>query len=166
MLDLQSTVLIGTSSYGLLLAEVIHRRGCRKDLALKRGIFGSERWGGKMRGRIQSLLGIDTFEEIAAQRMQLLSPLLAEDVDAARARKLKTQICAQTGISERTLRRYLAQYRGNGFGGLKPKGKGERLNRDAIPAHILEQAILLGSYRGRGFNSFYFSPNSKDPWFI
>ncbi len=82
-------------------------------------------------------------EEIAAQRMQLLSPLLAKDLDLAKARKLKTEICAQTGISERTLRRYLAQYRKTGFGGLKPKGKGERLNRDAIPAHILEQAILL-----------------------
>ncbi len=82
-------------------------------------------------------------EEIAAQRIELLSPLLAEDVDAAKARKLKAQICEQAGLSERTLRRYLARYRENGFGGLKPKGKGERLDREAIPAHILEQAILL-----------------------
>lgn len=82
-------------------------------------------------------------EEIAAQRMQLLSPLLAKDLDPAKARKLKAEICARTGISERTLRRYLARYRENGFGGLKPKGRSERLNEDAIPAHILEQAILL-----------------------
>jgi hypothetical protein len=82
-------------------------------------------------------------EEIAAQRMQLLSPLLAKDLDPAKARKLKAEICAQTGISERTLRRYLAQYRKTGFGGLKPKGRSERLNEDAVPAPILEQAILL-----------------------
>jgi len=81
-------------------------------------------------------------EEIAEKRIELLSPLLAEDVDAAKARKLKAQICAQTGLSERTLRRYLARYRENGFGGLKPKGRG-RLHPEAIPAHILEQAILL-----------------------
>lgn len=82
-------------------------------------------------------------EEIAAQRMQLLSPLLAEDLDAARARQIKVQIYEQTGISERTIRRYLAQYRRDGFGGLKPKNKGERSIGDVIPVHILEQAILL-----------------------
>ncbi|MDI6711315.1 MAG: helix-turn-helix domain-containing protein, partial [Bacillota bacterium] len=81
-------------------------------------------------------------EEIAAQRIQLLSPLLVEDMDAAKARKLRAQICTQTGLSERTLRRYLARYRENGFGGLKPKGKTRR-DEDAIPAHLLEQAILL-----------------------
>ncbi|WP_287189712.1 hypothetical protein [Syntrophothermus sp.] len=34
-------------------------------------------------------------EEIAIQRMQLLSPLLAEDLDAAKARQLKARICEQ-----------------------------------------------------------------------
>ncbi|MCL6639209.1 MAG: phenylacetate--CoA ligase [Firmicutes bacterium] len=62
MLDLKSTVLIGTSSYGLLLAEEIHRRGLKDDIALRIGIFGSERWGDKMRARIEELLGIDTFD--------------------------------------------------------------------------------------------------------
>jgi len=82
-------------------------------------------------------------EEIAVQRMQLLSPLLAEDLDAAKARQLKLQICEQAGISERTLRRYLSHYRTEGFDGLKPKGKQEGSQKEAIPAHVLEQAILL-----------------------
>ncbi len=82
-------------------------------------------------------------EEIAAQRVQLLSPLLAEGLDTAQARQIKARICEQTGISERTLRRYLAQYRAEGFSGLKPKGKGQRRTEDAIPPNILEQAILL-----------------------
>ncbi|MEW6525025.1 MAG: hypothetical protein AB1445_16130 [Bacillota bacterium] len=51
-------------------------------------------------------------EEMAAWRVQLLSPLLAAGLDPAQARELKAQICAQTGLSERTLRRYLAKYRG------------------------------------------------------
>ncbi|KJS10209.1 MAG: hypothetical protein VR67_19360, partial [Peptococcaceae bacterium BRH_c8a] len=63
-------------------------------------------------------------EEIAAQRVQLLSPLLADGLDVAKIREIKKNICQQTGLSERTLRRYLAQYRAVGFGGLKPKGKG------------------------------------------
>lgn len=82
-------------------------------------------------------------DEIAEQRVQILSPLLAEGLDSAQARQIKARICEQTGISERTLRRYLAQYRRDGFSGLKPKGKGERRSDEAIPVNILEQAILL-----------------------
>jgi len=62
MVDLGATVLIGTSSYGLLLAEEINRRGLKNAIRLRRGIFGSERWGEKMRGRIEELLGIETFD--------------------------------------------------------------------------------------------------------
>jgi transposase InsO family protein len=82
-------------------------------------------------------------EEIAVQRMQLLSPLLGDGLDAAKAQKLKAQICEQTGLSERTLRRYLAKYRKEGFGGLKPLGKGRQPSEETIPTQVLEQAILL-----------------------
>lgn len=82
-------------------------------------------------------------EAIAAQRMQLLSPLLAAGLDPAQARQSRAQICEQAGISERTLRRYLSQYRAEGFGGLKPRGKGRPPGEEAIPLGLLEQAILL-----------------------
>jgi len=81
-------------------------------------------------------------EAIAAERMQLLSPLLAEGLDPAKARELRRSICQQIGISERTLRRYVARYRQEGFHGLKPKGKGRKPS-EAIPPEVLEQAILL-----------------------
>jgi transposase InsO family protein len=82
-------------------------------------------------------------EEIASQRVQLLSPLLSDHLDNAQARLLKTRICEQTGISERTLRRYLSQYKAEGFSGLKPKSKGKYHSQEAIPSKVLEQAILL-----------------------
>lgn len=41
-------------------------------------------------------------EDIASQRVQLLSPLLAEGLDPAQERQLRASICEQTGISERT----------------------------------------------------------------
>lgn len=82
-------------------------------------------------------------EAIASERMQILSPLLAEGLDPAKAREIKQRICQQSGISERTLRRYLAKYREEGFGGLKPKGKGRQLLKATIPSEVLEQAILL-----------------------
>jgi phenylacetate-CoA ligase len=62
LLDLQCTVLCATSSFGLLIAEEAHRRGLTERLALRVGVFGSERWGPAMRRRIESLLGIETFD--------------------------------------------------------------------------------------------------------
>jgi Transposase and inactivated derivatives len=82
-------------------------------------------------------------ESIASERVQLLSPLFAEGLDPAKAREIKRRICEQTGLSERTLRRYLAKYHEEGFGGLKPKGKGRQPSEATIPQEVLEQAILL-----------------------
>ena len=62
MQDLQSTVITATSSYALLLSEEIQKRGIRDKIALKKGIFGSERWGDKMRERIKSTLGIEMYD--------------------------------------------------------------------------------------------------------
>ncbi len=62
MVDLQSTVLCATSSFALLIAEAVEARGLTCSLAARVGVFGSERWGSKMRQRIESLLGIETFD--------------------------------------------------------------------------------------------------------
>ncbi|ARU60491.1 transposase [Tumebacillus avium] len=82
-------------------------------------------------------------EEIAVERMQLISPLLADGIDPGKAKELKKAICEQTGLSERTLRRYLSAYRAEGFAGLRPQGKGQRQTAEAITPYLLEQAILL-----------------------
>ncbi|MCL1822708.1 MAG: phenylacetate--CoA ligase [Oscillospiraceae bacterium] len=62
MIDLKSTVLCATSSYALLLAEEITKRGVKDKICLKRGVIGSERWGEKMRGRIANELGVSLFD--------------------------------------------------------------------------------------------------------
>lgn len=62
MEDLQATVITATSSYALLLAEEIDRRGLKKRLNLKKGVIGSERWGDKMRARIKKQLGIELYD--------------------------------------------------------------------------------------------------------
>ncbi|MCM3603712.1 DDE-type integrase/transposase/recombinase [Robertmurraya korlensis] len=82
-------------------------------------------------------------EEIAVQRFQLIAPLLAEGLDAGKAKELKNHICKTSGLSERTIRRYLEQYRNESFKGLKPKGIQGKMKKEAIPPHLLEQAILL-----------------------
>ncbi|MFJ5718318.1 DDE-type integrase/transposase/recombinase [Neobacillus sp. NPDC093127] len=82
-------------------------------------------------------------EEIAVQRFQLIAPLLAEGLDAGKAKELKNHICKTSGLSERTIRRYLEQYRSERFEGLKPRGISGKMKKEAIPTHLLEQAILL-----------------------
>lgn len=62
MMDLKSTVLTATSSYALLLAEEINKRGLKDSIYLKKGVFGSERWSDKMRAYIQKELGIELYD--------------------------------------------------------------------------------------------------------
>ena len=62
MVDMQSTVICATSSYALLLAEEIEKRGIRDQINLRRGVIGSERWGEKIRSRINEGLGIESFD--------------------------------------------------------------------------------------------------------
>ena len=62
MQDMKSTVLCSTSSYALLLAEEIEKRGIKDKIMLKKGVIGSERWGKAMRERISSILGIELYD--------------------------------------------------------------------------------------------------------
>ena len=62
MQDLQTTVLCATSSYALLLAEEIAKRGIGDKVKLRKGVIGSERWGEKMRARIANELGVELYD--------------------------------------------------------------------------------------------------------
>ncbi|MDY9926694.1 phenylacetate--CoA ligase [Methanosarcina sp.] len=60
--DLKTTALASTSSYALLLAEEIEKRNLKDQINLRVGVIGSERWSEKMRNRIETELGIETFD--------------------------------------------------------------------------------------------------------
>ncbi len=62
MVDLKTTVLCSTSSYALVLSEIVEERKLQDKIHLKKGIIGSERWGDKMRNRIKSGLNIELFD--------------------------------------------------------------------------------------------------------
>ncbi len=81
-------------------------------------------------------------EAVATERMQLIAPLLDPHVDHAIRKQLTAAICAQSGLSDRTVRRYVAQFQSAGFEGLKPQGRSPR-DSDAIPPEVLAQAIQL-----------------------
>ena len=62
MMDLKSTVLCATSSYALLLAEEINKRGLKDKICLKKGVIGSERWSDAKRDYIAKELGIELYD--------------------------------------------------------------------------------------------------------
>ena len=62
MIDLKSTVICATSSYALLLAEEINKRGLKDQINLKKGIIGSERWSEAKRRYIAAELGIELYD--------------------------------------------------------------------------------------------------------
>ncbi len=82
-------------------------------------------------------------EAVATERVQLIAPLLDEALDAARSRTLRAQIVAQSGVSDRTLRRYMAAYQADGFAGLLPRARRRESPTAAIPADLLDLAIQL-----------------------
>lgn len=81
-------------------------------------------------------------EAVAVERIQLITPLLDPNLDPAKEKMLRQQICQQSGLSDRTIRRYLSSYKESGFEGLKPQSKGYR-HSGSIPEELMEQAILL-----------------------
>lgn len=62
MIDLKSTVITATSSYALVLAEEIEKRGLKDQIYLKKGVIGSERWSEKKRQAIREGLGIELYD--------------------------------------------------------------------------------------------------------
>jgi hypothetical protein len=93
------------------------------------------------KGRIPSMQR-EKAEAVATERMPRIAPLLDPHVDQAIRKQLTAAICAQSGLSDRTVRRYVAQFQSAGFEGLKPQGHSPR-DSDAIPPEVLAQAIQL-----------------------
>lgn len=79
MMDLKSTVIVGTSSYALVLAEEVEKRGLRSNIKLRKGVIGSERWGEKMRQRIKNELNIEIYDIYGLT--EIYGPGIAIDCD-------------------------------------------------------------------------------------
>ncbi|HVI41356.1 MAG TPA: DDE-type integrase/transposase/recombinase [Anaerovoracaceae bacterium] len=81
-------------------------------------------------------------EEIAANRLKIIAPLMDSALDKDKKQLLKESICIQTGLSERTIRRYLSEYEAKGFEGLKPQIAG-RGGNSVITEEVIREAISL-----------------------
>ena len=81
-------------------------------------------------------------EEVAVNRLQIISPMLDPALDKAKKQDLKEKASIQYGISERTIRRWISIYTEKGFEGLKPKAP-ETSGTSKIPEGLIEEAIRL-----------------------
>lgn len=94
-------------------------------------------------------------EEKAVNRLTLVLPLLDESLDKAARSQKKKAISEEYGVSERTLERYIADYRENGFEGLKPNpssGTKSRLPKNFEKA-FSEAEKLRKEVPGRSVNT-------------
>ena len=83
---------------------------------------------------------IDTGREEALRRFGLISPLLEEGISAADLAQRRCALLEREEISERTLRRWLASYRKEGFNGLVRQERSDKGMSKSIPPEALELA--------------------------
>jgi transposase InsO family protein len=69
---------------------------------------------------------LKTADEVAAERFNLIAPLIGDGLDKGRRYDLTHEIAARGGLSERTVRRYAKAWEEGGFESLKPKRGWER----------------------------------------
>jgi transposase len=87
-------------------------------------------------------MGLDKKDEILMERFQLISPLLCREIDGPEYLRTRAQIADRSGLSEKTISRYVAEYQKHGVDGLRPKNVGRPGSR-AISEQILSEAIML-----------------------
>ena len=84
-------------------------------------------------------------DEQALKRLEMIMPLLDQDMDEARRCALRESIAEQNGITTRSLYRYEKYYRENRFDGLRPMNR-ERRRSAKLPDNyneIVAEAIQL-----------------------
>lgn len=85
-------------------------------------------------------------EDVAADRMMLIAPLLDQGLDQAKKRALIKEIAEKSDISIRSIGRYLDAYKASGFAALASKAKSRDNFRCTLPNNwtdIVNEAILL-----------------------
>ena len=86
---------------------------------------------------------LDRLREEALRRYRIIVPLLEEGLSESEKGAIRRLILGQEGISERSLRRYVAAFRKGGFDALIPTERRDKGKCKAIPAEALELAAEM-----------------------
>ena len=81
---------------------------------------------------------LDQLREEGLRRYGIIAPLLEEGLTEGEKRHIRRLICSREGLSERTLRRYVAAFRRGGFDALLPRERKDKGSCKAIPPQALE----------------------------
>ena len=84
-------------------------------------------------------------DEEALKRYRMIAPLLDEEMDEGKRQQLREEAAEKNGVSKRSLYRYEAGYRREGFEGLRPRERTKK-RVQGLPENyekILEQAVQL-----------------------
>jgi transposase InsO family protein len=82
-------------------------------------------------------------QESGLKKFEIIAPLLSDGLEAAQKRRLRNEIMDKHGIAERTLRRYLKQYKGGGYDALVKANRSDKGQSKAVRAEVLAAAIEL-----------------------
>ena len=77
------------------------------------------------------------------KRFETIAPLLNDSIDNFERRRLRAQILESSGLSERTLRRYIQHYKKNGYKSLADIPRSDKGNLRAVPEVAVEEAVKL-----------------------
>ncbi len=86
---------------------------------------------------------LDPGRDEGLRRYRIIVPLLEENLAECEKRDIRRVICAQEGVSGRTLRRYVAAFKRQGFDALLPRERKDKGSCKAIPAEALKLAVEL-----------------------
>ena len=86
---------------------------------------------------------LDQGREEGLRRYRIIVPLLEAGLAECEKRQIRWLICDQAGLSSRTLRRYVAAFKRQGFDGLLPRERKDKGTCKAIPAEALKLAAEL-----------------------
>jgi putative transposase len=86
---------------------------------------------------------LDQGREEGLRRYQIIVPLLEKSLAECEKRQIRWLVCDREGLSRRTLRRWVAAFKRQGFDGLLPKERKDKGTCKAIPAEALKIAAEL-----------------------
>jgi transposase InsO family protein len=86
---------------------------------------------------------LDRGREDGLRRYQIIVPLLEEGLVECEKRQIRRLICDREGLSRRTLRRWVAAFKRQGFDGLLPRERKDKGTCKTIPAEALKIAAEL-----------------------
>jgi putative transposase len=86
---------------------------------------------------------LDHPREEGLRRYRIIVPLLDASLAECEKGHIRRLICVREGLSERTLRRYVAAFKRGGFESLVPSERKDKGNSRAIPSEVLKLAAEL-----------------------